>query len=117
MFHAAFLITIGFLLLLNNFNYLPWSIWQNLIAYWPVLIIFAGIDVILGKSIPGKIASGLINTIIFLAIVARVTGFNLPYINSIPLPKRNNEIIPFIYTDKDNFKFKFDKFNQEDGLF
>lgn len=117
MFHAVFLITIGFLLLLNNFNYLSWGIWQNLIMYWPVLIIFAGIDVILGKSVLGKILSGLINTIIFLAIVARVTGFDLPYINSIPLPKRNNEVIPFFYTNKDNFKFRYNKFNQEDGLF
>lgn len=99
MFHAVFLISIGSLLLANNFGYLPWSIWQNLIVYWPVLIIFCGIDVILGKSATGKLIAGVINSIIFLLIIAKVTGFVLPFSNPIPLPKQNNNMPIYFFTE------------------
>lgn len=77
MFHAVFLITTGGLLLSNNFGVLPWDIWQNLLPYWPTLIIFAGIDIVFGRSMVGRIFSGIISSVIFLVIVANVIGFNL----------------------------------------
>ena len=81
MFHAVFLITIGLLFLLNSLNYLPWSIWYNLVPYWPVLIIFVGIDAILGKSSLGNLISNIINSAIFLIIIIKVIGLNLPFLN------------------------------------
>lgn len=100
MFHAVFLITIGSLLLANNFGYLSWSIWQNLVAYWPILIVFAGIDIIFGKSTSGKLIAAIINILIFLLIVARVIGFSLPFKNPVPLPKNNRNNPQFFFTER-----------------
>ncbi|MBL7036785.1 hypothetical protein ISR94_02995 [Candidatus Microgenomates bacterium] len=77
MFQAVFLITTGSLLLSNNFGFLPWNIWENLLPFWPVLIIFAGIDIVFGRSIVARVFSGIISSVIFLAIIANVIGFNL----------------------------------------
>lgn len=100
MFHAVFLITIGSLLLSNNFGYIPWSIWDNLISYWPVLIIFIGIDIVLGKSSLGNLIAGVINSLIFLLIVAKVIGYSLPFKNPIPLPQKNYEVPQFFFTER-----------------
>jgi len=100
MFHAVFLITSGLLLLSNNFGYLPWSIWNNLIVYWPVLIIFAGIDIILDRSKTGNFVAGLINSVIFLLIIAKVIGFNLPFLNPVPSPRNNKDIPQFFFTER-----------------
>ena len=99
MFNAIFLITIGSLLFLNNFGILPWTIWLSLYPFWPVLIIFAGIDAIFSNSKAGKIIAGLINTVIFIAIVAKVVGLDYPLINKIPLPERERNRPEFLFTD------------------
>lgn len=108
MFNAIFLITIGLLLFLNNFGILPWSIWLSLFPFWPVLIIFAGVDAIFANSKVGKIISGLINTVIFLAIVAKVVGLDYPLINKIPLPKRERNRPEFLFTDNSSSTNKDD---------
>lgn len=107
MFHAVFLITVGILLLANNFDYLPWSIWSNLFTYWPILIVFVGIDVILGKSQLGNLVAGIINSTIFLAIVARIVGLNVPYLDNIPIPSDNKQIEELLFT---NLKLKQSEF-------
>lgn len=107
MFHAVFLITIGLLFLGNNFGIFPWSIWANLIPYWPVLIIFAGIDAIFGRTRLGHFLAGVVNSVIFLAIIARVVGINFRPLNLIPLPKTN------IY----RIDQRVDNFNGRKGIF
>lgn len=102
MFNAVFLITVGTLLFLNNFNILPWSIWANLFPFWPVLIIFAGIDAIFGKSLIGKIIASTINILIFLSIIAKVIGLDLPFINKIPSPPKNKQTPELFFTNNRN---------------
>jgi hypothetical protein len=50
IFWPLFLVIVGFIFLLNNFNIIPWSIWKQLSPFWPVLLIFSGLEILLGKS-------------------------------------------------------------------
>lgn len=100
MFHAVFLITIGSLLLANNFGVLPWTIWESILNYWPILIVFAGIEVVFGKSFAGRLTAGIINSAIFLLIIAKIIGFNLPFVNPVPMPKKNLEMPKYFFTQQ-----------------
>ena len=42
------LIGLGVVFLLNNLGILDWSIWEILLRLWPVLLVAAGLDLILG---------------------------------------------------------------------
>ena len=43
------LIGLGVVFLLNNLGVLDWSVWEILLRLWPVLLIAAGLDLILGR--------------------------------------------------------------------
>jgi hypothetical protein len=43
------LIGLGIVFLLNNLGILSWSIWETLLRLWPVLLVAAGLDLILGR--------------------------------------------------------------------
>jgi hypothetical protein len=43
------LIAIGVVLLLNTLGILEWSVWLTLVRLWPVLLIAAGLDLLLGR--------------------------------------------------------------------
>jgi hypothetical protein len=43
------LIGLGVIFLLNNLGLLSWSIWETLLRLWPVLLVGAGLDLILGR--------------------------------------------------------------------
>ncbi len=53
----------GILLLLNTFGIVHWNIWNAILRFWPVLIIIAGVQMILGGS---RIARFFLRIIIFL---------------------------------------------------
>jgi hypothetical protein len=44
------LISAGVLLLLNQMGRLPWSVWGTLWRFWPVILILAGLEVLVGVS-------------------------------------------------------------------
>ena len=44
------LIVAGFLLLLNTFELLHWSVWNELWRFWPLLFVFWGMQILLGKT-------------------------------------------------------------------
>jgi len=60
------LIALGILLLLSNLGYLGWDVWAKLARLWPLFLIAAGIDLMLGRG-------GLrwwLATLVLLALVA-----------------------------------------------
>lgn len=65
---AVFLIIIGTIFLLNTTGALSWSVWLLLLRFWPVFIILAGIQIILGKTKFGAISIGVIALIIYTVI-------------------------------------------------
>ena len=56
------LIALGAVFLLNNFGILPWSVWNNLWKFWPILLILIGVEYLIGHSIS-------IRTIIILFVL------------------------------------------------
>lgn len=47
---GIFWIGIGTFLLLNTTGTLPWSIWLDALAYWPVLLVLAGVRLLVNRS-------------------------------------------------------------------
>jgi len=43
------LIGLGTVFLLNNLGVLPWSVWEMILRLWPVLLIAAGLDLLIGR--------------------------------------------------------------------
>lgn len=49
-FKGIIIILLGVILLANNFQILPWSVWYELLRLWPAILIAIGIDLIFRKS-------------------------------------------------------------------
>jgi len=68
------LIGLGVIFLLNNLGLLSWSIWGTLLRLWPILLVAAGLDLILGRrSIWGSLAA-LLLTLAILGGALWVSG-------------------------------------------
>ena len=78
-FGAVYLIIIGVIFLLNTTGVLPWSLWINILKFWPLFIVSAGIGIIFGGTRVLKFIGSSIGLIIFLVIVA-LAIFN-PFVN------------------------------------
>ena len=57
----------GVLLLLNNLQVIPWSVWQEIWPYWPVLLILLGVEALA----TGRVASG---TLVLLVLLLPLLG-------------------------------------------
>jgi hypothetical protein len=77
---AAFLITVGAVLLLHNLELLPWGVWGTLLRLWPVLLISVGLDILLAhRSAFGALVSLLLTLsvvagILWLGVSGRLPG-------------------------------------------
>jgi hypothetical protein len=60
-------VIVGVVLLLNNFGYLPWSIWTALGQLWPVLLILFGLDLLIGRR--NAWLGAAVTLIAFLAVL------------------------------------------------
>jgi len=70
VFFSIVLVSIGILLLLNNFGLLTWNIWHILWRFWPVILVFWGIEAILGRSFLSNIIVTLIGIVLGILIIA-----------------------------------------------
>lgn len=57
----------GILLLLNNLELVPWSVWRDLWPYWPVLLVLLGLEAML----TGRVAWG---TLVMLILLLPILG-------------------------------------------
>jgi hypothetical protein len=64
----AILVALGVLFLLNNLGYLSWGIWDTLLRLWPVLLIAAGVDLLIGRR------SMLTSALVVLLLMAGLVG-------------------------------------------
>jgi hypothetical protein len=61
IFGPVLLIAVGVILLLNSLGILEWGIWWSLLRLWPILLIAAGLDLLLGRfSIWGSLLAALL---------------------------------------------------------
>jgi len=65
---AIFLVSIGFLFLLNTTNIVPWGIWLQIFRFWPILLILAGLKIILPENKVGQIVYPIVYTLFILFI-------------------------------------------------
>ncbi len=63
----AILLGAGVLLLLNNLQIVPWSVWREIWPYWPVLLILLGLEAV----VTGRVAWG---TLVLLALMLPLVG-------------------------------------------
>ncbi|MBN1373871.1 hypothetical protein JW962_00860 [Candidatus Dojkabacteria bacterium] len=100
--NALFFIFLGSVLLLNTTGFVPWTVWLFFIRFWPIFLIFAGIRIILGKSLVARIimlvVSILVFGFIFLAgIVATAPSFLERF--NITVPVNVQEFIERVWTN------------------
>ncbi|MDO9066726.1 MAG: DUF5668 domain-containing protein [Chloroflexota bacterium] len=60
------LIGLGVLLLLSNLGMLQWSVWDTAWRLWPILLIAAGLDVLIGRR---SAVGSLLSALILLALI------------------------------------------------
>ena len=58
----------GILLLLNNLQIVPWTIWRDVWPYWPVLLVLLGLEAL----VTGRVAWG---TLALLVVLLPILGF------------------------------------------
>jgi hypothetical protein len=75
---AVLLILIGVILLLNVLGVLDWNIWWSVLRLWPVLLIAAGLELLLGRTRWGA----LLATILVVAVI--VAALWLTYTGAMP---------------------------------
>jgi len=68
------LIGLGIVFLLNNLGVLPWSVWEVIFRLWPVLLIAAGLDILIGRRSAWGSLLALVLTLVALAGVLWLFG-------------------------------------------
>ena len=68
---AVLLILIGVILLLNVLGVLDWSIWWSVLRLWPVLLIAAGLELLLGRTRWGA----LLSTVLVVGVIVAALWF------------------------------------------
>ena len=62
------LVFVGVVLLLQNFNILPWGLWAMLWRFWPVILVVIGLNIIIGRHKPW------LSTILVLVVLGAFLG-------------------------------------------
>ena len=63
------LIAVGVLLLLNTLGVLPWSFWQAIWRFWPLVLVLIGVELMLGRGNPW------LSALLALLVVGVVVAF------------------------------------------
>lgn len=87
---GLFLIFSGIILLFNTLDIIPWNIWYDIIKFWPILLILAGLNIILGESKLSNLIFSILIIIIFVLVFLMALSDSLPqFADSLPLWIRN----------------------------
>ena len=66
---ALLLIFLGVIFLLNNFGILSWDIWNIVWRFWPLLLILAGLQLVMGRSRSSQIIILLVGLLFIAAVI------------------------------------------------
>jgi len=69
---GVFFIFLGILFLCNTMGIIPWSVWEMLKQFWPVIFILIGLDTIFGRSGIGRVVNTLVGLWLFGTILGVV---------------------------------------------
>ena len=74
------IVVIGAVLLMNTTGYLPWSVWDSALEFWPILIIGLGVQIAFSKwRVPG---------LNLALLVILILGAMFPYRGNLPLHRK-----------------------------
>lgn len=59
----------GIILLLNNLGTIPWTFWDYVAPFWPVLLILLGLKIVLGYNIISRVVLVIISVFIIWAVI------------------------------------------------
>ncbi len=95
----------GVILILNNFNIIPWTIWVYLLRFWSVVFVFIGLKLISENSWTLKIITTIIGIFILLLILLYALSASDPNFNtyiSINFPRLHTLLqkIPVLDSEK-----------------
>jgi hypothetical protein len=62
---GIFLIFAGIILFLNTLEILPWEVWNQIVKFWPILIIMTGLRIIIGQNIVSRVLMILLTVALF----------------------------------------------------
>lgn len=75
---GTFVLFVGVVFLLNTLSLLPWSVWNNIWRFWPVLFILGGIQVILGSSFISRIIIAMVSILCTATVLLIILRYNAP---------------------------------------
>lgn len=87
LFGPLLLVAGGMVLLLNNFGLVEWDIWLRLLRLWPIFIIGAGLDLLLGRR-------SMVGSVIVAAVLIALLAGGAWYLSTeMPdMPERIQEV-------------------------
>lgn len=97
---GAIIIGAGIVFLLNNFNILPWTVWNTLSDFWPVILIAIGLKTMAGRNFFLRLAVDLFVLLLVTFIIVETAmavrvDFRYFMMNSYPsLPYFENIFYP-----------------------
>lgn len=101
---GIFVLCSGITFLMNTLGYLPWSVWHDLVPWWPVLLILAGINVIFERTAawPVVILSPLVVAAVFAMVIAADMGVisDWPEDSKLVFSHRKHEAVETVFTAK-----------------
>lgn len=83
------LISLGIIFLLNNLGLLSWSIWETLLRLWPILLVAAGLDLIVGQRSAWGALLALVLTLTILGGALWLSGTGVGWQRAV----RSEEIV------------------------
>lgn len=66
---AVLFIGLGLLLLFNNLGWLPWSTWDVVWRFWPIILIMWGLQMMLGRNLVSKLILSVVAVLVILFIL------------------------------------------------
>lgn len=75
---GVILLFLGIVFLLQNLNVLPWSLWETLWRYWPVLLIVSGLGLLL-RRFNVWLVSLLLLAILVAALLAAIWQHDMAF--------------------------------------
>lgn len=94
---GVLLLLSGIMLFFNTMNAVPWSVWDYILRFWPVLLIFVGVQIILGDNILTSLVMLVLSVVIFGSIyIAALDSVGAHVLDGFRIPAQIQSLVDFI---------------------
>jgi hypothetical protein len=82
---GVFFLLVGLFLLGNVLQIISWEFWNYVWQFWPVLVVFLGIHIILGNNVFSRVLLFILAVVVFgLIAVYSLKQINSPLLENVP---------------------------------